>query len=248
MNLRQPAPLLLLALLLTTGGVLSAQDDRFEAGPSDVGHMAEPPSAPDPAPVEAPSFPEPSDTPVASPSNPPEEPAAESPSGRYAVPVDGPVEPHRQPPSRGGHGGPNPPPPPGGGDDDGYDPQEQPIEASTSNVYDEEPFWSIGGGRSWFSRQFKSGGRDGAGALDLDVSPGRTRVYLDGEYVGIADRYDGWPAYLWLDEGPHELVLYKAGYKTLARQVTIRPGEVIVLDDFLVPGPSIPPEEFAPGR
>ena len=225
MSLRQ-APLLLLVLLLAPVGVLSAQED--------AGHRAEPPSAPDPAPVEAPpdvSEPPPSespDTPVESPEAP-AEPSSESPSGRYAVPVDTLPEPHRQP-SRN-------PPSSGGGDDGGYIPEVPPVEIESDELYQEEPV--VTGG--WF---FGGSRREDGGALDLDVSPGRTQVYIDGQYLGIVDRYDGWPSYLWLERGTYEIVFYLDGYRTLARRVTIQPELVIKLDDRLKPGPSIRPEEF----
>lgn len=231
MSLRH-VPLLLLALLLAPVGVLSAQED--------AGHRAEPPSAPDPVSVEpAPpdvsepsSPPETPDTPVESPEAPAEPATSESPSGRYAVPVDTLPEPHRQPPHRGGH-------PPGGGggggDDGGYVP---PTEIESDELYDESVVtggWPFGIGR---------GRREDGGALDLDVSPGRTQVYLNGEYVGIVDQYDGWPSHLWLEEGAYEIVFYLDGYRTLARRVIIHPGLVIKIDDRLEPGPSIRPEEF----
>ena len=51
-------------------------------------------------------------------------------------------------------------------------------------------------------------GRSFLGALDLDLSPGRTQVYLDGQYLGIVDQFDGWPSYLLLPEGSYELVFW----------------------------------------
>src|SRR5687768_2017964 len=35
-----------------------------------------------------------------------------------------------------------------------------------------------------------------AAFLDTDVSPEKASVYLDGEYVGVADSFDGYPRYL----------------------------------------------------
>jgi PEGA domain-containing protein len=82
------------------------------------------------------------------------------------------------------------------------------------------------------------------GALDLDLSPGDTQVYLDGKYVGTVNDFDGWPQYLWLDPGTYDIVFYREGYKTLARQVTIYRGLVIDWDDRLERGPSIRPEDL----
>lgn len=83
-----------------------------------------------------------------------------------------------------------------------------------------------------------------AGALDLDIRPEDASIYLDGELIGVADNYDGWPRYLWLREGTYHLVIYMDGFETLAKEVRIRPGEIIALKDRMQPGASKPPEEL----
>ncbi len=82
------------------------------------------------------------------------------------------------------------------------------------------------------------------GALDLDVSPAKTEVYVDGEYVGRVDSFDGFPQYLWLREGTYDLVLFREGYQTIARQVTVRPGVVIQVEHELERGESVRPENL----
>jgi len=57
-----------------------------------------------------------------------------------------------------------------------------------------------------------------------------------------AGSFDGWPNYLWLQKGTYDIVFYKEGFKTLARQSTIYPGLVITLVDRLEPGPSVRPD------
>jgi hypothetical protein len=96
------------------------------------------------------------------------------------------------------------------------------------------------------------GGGDGGGydrsemgALDLDVSPSRTHVFVNGEDLGVVDRYDGWPGYLWLPQGTYDVVFYLDGYKTIARQVTVYPGTVADISDKMVKGPSVRPEDLA---
>ena len=86
--------------------------------------------------------------------------------------------------------------------------------------------------------------RSDMGALDLDVSPGRTHVFVNGEDLGEVDRYDGWPGYLWLPRGTYDVAFYLDGYKTLARQITIYPGSVIDIDDRMEKGQSIRPEDL----
>lgn len=87
--------------------------------------------------------------------------------------------------------------------------------------------------------------RSEMGALDLDVSPGRTHVFVNGEDLGIVDKYDGWPGYLWLPRGTYDVAFYLDGYKTIARQITIYPGSVIDIDDHMQKGESVRPEDLA---
>ncbi len=98
-------------------------------------------------------------------------------------------------------------------------------------------------GVAWYGRRE----REDMGALDLDLRPGDTQIFLEGQFIGTADRFDGWPQYLWLEEGTYQLVFYKPGFETLARDYRIFPGVVIDVDDRLARGESTPPEElFAP--
>jgi hypothetical protein len=83
-----------------------------------------------------------------------------------------------------------------------------------------------------------------AGALDLDLSPERAEVYVDGRYVGRADDFDGFPTYLWLPKGTYDVVFYRQGYETIARQYSIYPGLVIDVEDRMVPGEAKKPEEL----
>jgi hypothetical protein len=95
-------------------------------------------------------------------------------------------------------------------------------------------------------RGYRGGYYDEAemGALDLDVSPGRTEVHLDGQFLGTVDAFDGWPQYLWLDKGTYDLVLFLDGYRTVAKQVTVYPGVVLDVGDRLEPGESTRPEDL----
>jgi hypothetical protein len=87
--------------------------------------------------------------------------------------------------------------------------------------------------------------RGGMGALNLDISPSDTEVYLNGEYIGRARDFSGWGrGYLWLEKGTYDIVFYKDGYRTLARQVSIYPGLVIKWDDKLEHGQAVRPEDL----
>lgn len=83
------------------------------------------------------------------------------------------------------------------------------------------------------------------GAIDLDVKPKRTEVYVDGSLVGSVGQFDGFPDYLWLTPGTHEIVLYRDGYVTQRRVVEIRPAWVIDLRVALADGETLPPDQVS---
>lgn len=86
----------------------------------------------------------------------------------------------------------------------------------------------------------------GYGALDTDVWPARTQIWIDGKYVGFVDQFDGFPRYLWLADGTYDVVFYHEGFETLARQYSVYPGLVIDVEDRLERGEAIHPSELAP--
>ena len=86
------------------------------------------------------------------------------------------------------------------------------------------------------------------GGLDLNVKPKKAAVYVDGEYVGLAKEFDGYPGYLWLRKGVYRVTLFMPGYKTLTHSFEIRSGEVFNVRIRLEPGEATPPELSACGR
>ena len=107
--------------------------------------------------------------------------------------------------------------------------------------YGSYPWYPWGGGPYYYPEHE----RGDLGALDLDVRPEKAQVFLDGHLIGVADNFDGWPRYLWLQKGTYDLVFYHPGFKTIARQYTIYPGVVIDVEDALVPGEATRPEDLA---
>jgi hypothetical protein len=83
------------------------------------------------------------------------------------------------------------------------------------------------------------------GALDLDVSPEKAEIWINGSPVGVADQYDGFPTYLWLEKGTYDVVIFKEGFQTISRQYTVYPGVVIDVNDSMVRGESVRPEDLA---
>lgn len=86
------------------------------------------------------------------------------------------------------------------------------------------------------------------GGLDLDVQPKDTEVFLNGDLIGTAGDFDGWPRYLWLEEDVYELIFYKEGYETVLREIAVRPDVVVSVDFRMQPGPSTRPEELIRSR
>jgi len=69
--------------------------------------------------------------------------------------------------------------------------------------------------------------------VDTDVSPESARVYLDGQYIGTADDFDGFPDYLYLRPGRYRLEFRLDGFQPRTIEVNARPGVKIDVDDKL---------------
>jgi hypothetical protein len=108
-----------------------------------------------------------------------------------------------------------------------------------------DPWWAYG---SYWGYPVAYPGRafGNFGALDTDVSPERAEVWVDGKKVGLADDFDGFPDYLWLEKGTYDVAIYLPGYKTIARQYTIYPGMVIDVEDRMEAGEAIHPNDLGP--
>jgi hypothetical protein len=83
------------------------------------------------------------------------------------------------------------------------------------------------------------------GAFDLNVRPKKAEVYLDGQYIGNAGQYDGFPDHLWLEQGSYELIFYRPGLATERRVLSIYPGVVVDVRLHLAPGESVAPGELS---
>ena len=99
------------------------------------------------------------------------------------------------------------------------------------------PYWGWGGALlGWGPGPYLRGaGRrlalgyammSGMGALDLNVKPKQAEVWVDGKYVADARDLDGDPSYLWLKQGSHHVVLYKAGFRSFEEDVDVNVGMI----------------------
>lgn len=109
--------------------------------------------------------------------------------------------------------------------------------------YGDYPYYPRHYGYGYYSYGPRPYGNAGvqAGAIDFDVSPADARVYVDGEYVGLVDDFDGSPSYLWLSPGTVELAFELEGYRTVVRDLRVVPGQVLGIGDTLQPDGAIAP-------
>jgi hypothetical protein len=69
--------------------------------------------------------------------------------------------------------------------------------------------------------------------VDTDVSPESARVYLDGQYIGTADDFDGFPDFLYLRRGSYRLEFRLEGFASRTIGIEARPGVKIDVDEKL---------------
>lgn len=66
--------------------------------------------------------------------------------------------------------------------------------------------------------------------VDTDISPERARVFLNGELIGTADDFDGFPDYLYLEPGRYTLEFRLKGYKSETVTIEAEEGRFFPLD------------------
>ena len=70
-------------------------------------------------------------------------------------------------------------------------------------------------------------------ALDLDISPEDAEVLLDGQPIGIADDFDGFPDYLYLRPGHYQLEFRIPGYQSFRTDLEVEAGRMYSFDTSL---------------
>lgn len=72
--------------------------------------------------------------------------------------------------------------------------------------------------------------------VDCDVDPEEAKVYLDGERLGEADLFDGFPDYLTVPTGHHVIEFRRTGFQTLRLEIEVKGGHFYEVDRRLNPG------------
>jgi PEGA domain-containing protein len=65
------------------------------------------------------------------------------------------------------------------------------------------------------------------GAVQLDVTPWRSRVYADGVLMGRVGDFSGYYHPLELVAGPHQITIVDEGYQPMVLDVVVTPGRTI---------------------
>jgi hypothetical protein len=73
------------------------------------------------------------------------------------------------------------------------------------------------------------------GAITFRLNPGNAAVYVDGNYVGIAESFDDDARPLTLTAGTHRIELDAPGYEPVAFDVDVVPGQLIPYEGTLQP-------------
>jgi hypothetical protein len=89
--------------------------------------------------------------------------------------------------------------------------------------YDPYARSSAGSSVSESNGAFIPDSRNESGALRLKVKPDTASVYLDGEFVGLVNKFDGMFQKLHLDGGNHRVEIRAPGYQPLTFNVRIEP-------------------------
>lgn len=97
------------------------------------------------------------------------------------------------------------------------------------------PGWYSWGYYPGYSYRYR-GAYDDDGALRLQVSPNKARVYVDGYYAGVVDDFDGLFQRLNLPPGRHELSFKLEGYKTHRIRLYVPPDQTLKIRYDLVQG------------
>jgi hypothetical protein len=79
------------------------------------------------------------------------------------------------------------------------------------------------------------------GAVALKVKPKNAQVYVDGNFVGAAGSFDGFPGYLWIPPGTHRIELVQVGYTNLVQEIEVGSGQVVEIGQNMVRGESVRP-------
>jgi hypothetical protein len=96
---------------------------------------------------------------------------------------------------------------------------------------------------------------EAAAAVETDIKPKRAEIWVDGEFVGQARDYNGRWDLLWLKPGRHLFEFRREGYRTLVRELELKPGYHVRVEERLEKGEGsdprstrLPPPKVPPAK
>lgn len=95
-----------------------------------------------------------------------------------------------------------------------------------------DPYWFYGGPTAGPAAVNPAAG---LGSLRLKIKPNKGQVFIDGNYVGTVDDFDGALQKLRLEQGSHRVEVRLLGYEPLVFDVEIRRGQQTVFEGQLRP-------------
>jgi PEGA domain len=105
-----------------------------------------------------------------------------------------------------------------------------------SPFYYDPFFWGWGGyGYYQYPPYYWPSHYDMTGAARLQISPKQTQIFVDGYFVGTADKFDGAFQRLRVEAGEHELQFFLEGYRTARQPVLFRRDGTITIKHVMEP-------------
>ena len=94
--------------------------------------------------------------------------------------------------------------------------------------------WSYGGWPVTVIREQLDA--DAPGAVETDVTPKKADLFVDGQFLGQARDYNGRWDLLWLEPGRHVFEFRREGYMSLERELELRAGMLVRIEEQLQKG------------
>ncbi len=75
----------------------------------------------------------------------------------------------------------------------------------------------------------------GAASVKVQVEPKQAQVYVDGNFAGIVDQYDGFFQSLQVEPGGHDITVYLDGFRSIVQHLYLSPGASYRIKGVMVP-------------
>jgi hypothetical protein len=100
-----------------------------------------------------------------------------------------------------------------------------------------DPFW-YGPGWTYYGYPYPYiVPSENSGGLRLEITPKTAQVFVDGNYAGVVDDFNGHFQHLDLPPGGHRIDVRQPGFQPLTFQVYIQPGHTTDYKAALAPAP-----------